>query len=510
MWFASRSKAAKDELAAYTQMRERSELLDDACGIGLWEAVLHRADAMHAQSRWTWSPELRRLIGYEQEAEFPNVVQSWSDRLHPDDVAPTFAAFTSHLADKTGRSRYDVTYRLKVRDGSYRWFRATGGCRYAADGTTVRACGSLTDVHKQKSAEAAIASEADADREAIGALSRALSALANGDLTAHIDQPFEPKAEALRTDFNRAAAEIRQAMAQIALKQDAIRSGAGEITGAADDLSQRTEQQAASLEETAAALDQITATVKKTAEGAKHARDVVGTAKSDAERSGAVVRRAVEAMSSIEKSSGQIGQIIGVIDEIAFQTNLLALNAGVEAARAGEAGRGFAVVASEVRALAQRSAEAAKEIKSLITASDDQVKVGVELVGETGKALNRIVEQVAEINTAVAEIAASAQEQAAGLQQVNTAINNMDQVTQKNAAMVEETTAAAHSLAQDSEELARLTGRFQVGEGGGSVRRAPARTAVREPKPLPARKVVGRGGAARKPEPAAANDWEEF
>ena len=509
MWFASRSKAAKDELIAVNQLRERSELLDEACGIGLWEAVLHQADAMHAQSRWTWSPEFRRLIGYEQEAQFPNVVQSWSDRLHPDDVAPTFAAFTGHLADRTGRSRYDVTYRLKVRDGSYRWFRATGGCRYAADGTTVRACGSLTDIHQQKTAEAAVASEADADRGAIEALSRALSALAGGDLTAHIDQPLG-KAEALRADFNRAAGEIRQAMAQIALKQDAIRSGAGEITGAADDLSQRTEQQAASLEETAAALDEITATVKKTAEGAKHARDVVGTAKSDAERSGEVVRRAVEAMGSIEKSAGQIGQIIGVIDEIAFQTNLLALNAGVEAARAGEAGRGFAVVASEVRALAQRSAEAAKEIKSLITASDAQVKVGVELVGETGKALNRIVEQVAEINTSVADIAASAQEQAAGLQQVNTAINQMDQVTQKNAAMVEETTAAAHSLAQDSEELARLTGRFQTGESGGAGRRAPARAAVREPKPLPARKVVGRGGAARKPEPAAETEWEEF
>ena len=506
MWFASRSKAAKDELAAFYRLRERSELLDEACGVGLWEAVLHHGEAMHAQSDWKWSPEFRRLIGYEQEAEFPNVVQSWSDRLHPDDVAPTFAAFTGHLADKTGRSRYDVTYRLKVRDGSFRWFRATGGCRHAADGTTVRACGSLTDVHKQKTAEAAVASEADADRGAIEALSRALSALANGDLTARIDQPLGPKAEALRADFNRAAGEIRQAMAQIALKQDAIRAGAGEITGAADDLSQRTEQQAASLEETAAALDEITATVKKTAEGAKHARDVVGTAKSDAERSGAVVRRAVEAMSSIEKSAGQIGQIIGVIDEIAFQTNLLALNAGVEAARAGEAGRGFAVVASEVRALAQRSADAAKEIKSLITASDDQVKVGVELVGETGNALNRIVEQVAEINTAVAEIAASAQEQAAGLQQVNTAINNMDQVTQKNAAMVEQTTAAAHSLAQDSEELARLTGRFQTGEGGGTARRAPTRA----PKPLPARKVVGRGGAVRKPEPAVENDWEEF
>ncbi|MBE7219347.1 MAG: PAS domain-containing protein [Caulobacteraceae bacterium] len=511
MWFTSKAKSEANVAADYKRLRERADLLDTACGVGLWEAVLHDGDAMHPKSLWTWSPEFRRLVGYASEAEFPDVVRSWSDRLHPDDVAPTFAAFAGHLTDRSGRSRYDVTYRLKVRDGSYRWFRATGGCRHAEAGTTVRVCGSLTDVHEQKVAEAAIARESEADRRAIMALSRGLSALADGDFTCEIDEPFDPKTEQLRTDFNRAAAEIRQVMRQVAQKQDAIRSGAGEITGAADDLSQRTEQQAASLEETAAALDQITATVKKTAEGAQRARAVVDRAKGDAEHSGEVVRRAVAAMSSIEASSSQIGQIIGVIDEIAFQTNLLALNAGVEAARAGEAGRGFAVVASEVRALAQRSAEAAKEIKGLIMASDGQVKAGVDLVGETGKVLTRIVDQVAEVNVSVAEIAASAQEQSAGLQQVNTAINQMDQVTQKNAAMVEETTAAAHSLARDSQELAGIVARFKT---GAAADRAPASRAATAPvkrTAAPPRGTVARGGAARKLAPAAeASDWEEF
>jgi methyl-accepting chemotaxis protein len=513
---SSTSKAAADERErAFRNLKERSDLLDDACGVGLWEAVLHNGDAMHAKSLWTWSPEFRRLIGYQTEAEYPNVVQSWSDRLHPDDVAPTFAAFTGHLADKSGGTRYDVTYRLKVRDGSYRWFRATGGCRYAADGTTVRACGSLTDIHLQKTAELANAAEAEADRQTIDILSKVLAAMAAGDLTARIDRPLPAKVQRLKDDLNEAMIQLQDAMKQIATKSDAIRSATGEITNASDDLSRRSEQQAASLEETAAALDQITATVRKTADGANHARGVVGSAKADAERSGAVVLQAVEAMSGIEKSSGQIGQIIGVIDEIAFQTNLLALNAGVEAARAGEAGRGFAVVASEVRALAQRSAEAAKEIKALISASATQVGQGVDLVGQTGKALSRIVGQVAEINTIVNDIAASAQEQSTGLHQVNTAVNQMDQIVQQNSAMMEETTAAAHGLAQEAAGLAELLARFEIGQAA-AVAARPARRPVAPPaatakaRPAVALKTVGRGGAARKPEPTTDNNWEEF
>ncbi|MGH6997033.1 MAG: methyl-accepting chemotaxis protein, partial [Phenylobacterium sp.] len=210
----------------------------------------------------------------------------------------------------------------------------------------------------------------------------------------------------------------------------------------------------------------------------------------------------------IEGSSKQIGQIIGVIDEIAFQTNLLALNAGVEAARAGDAGKGFAVVASEVRALAQRSAEAAKEIKALINASSAQVGQGVDLVAETGKALQRIASQVAEINASVSEIAASAQEQAVGLQQVNTAVNQMDQVTQQNAAMVEESTAASHALANEAVELARLMGQFSIGQDQGRpiVRKT---TAPRHSKP--ARGYSSGAATAAKLEPVGETDtWEEF
>jgi len=362
------------------------------------------------------------------------------------------------------------------------------------------------------------AEEARQDQNAISNLASGLARLADGDLVTRLDTVFAPKTEKLRKDFNSAVEKLQQTMQGLRANIDAIHVGSGEITTAADDLSRRTEQQAASLEETAATLDQITATVKNTAQGAIHAREVVRTAKSDADESGDVVRQAITAMGGIETSSRQIGQIIGVIDEIAFQTNLLALNAGVEAARAGDAGRGFAVVASEVRALAQRSAEAAKEIKGLISASTAQVAQGVDLVGATGKALGRIVTQVAEIDSVVSGIAASAQEQASALHQVNTAMNQMDQVTQQNAAMVEETTAAAHMLNQESDELAQLVGRFQTGRmdrDGIRAERKVSRPAPAGRAAVKSRPAQARGGALRKPEPALAQEsqeesWEEF
>jgi len=364
----------------------------------------------------------------------------------------------------------------------------------------------------RQTSEAERAANAAEQAKVVDGLATGLERLAAGALTFRLNEAFPPHYENLRADFNRAMDTLQDTMREVATNATAVRSGAGEITQASDDLSRRTEQQAASLEETAAALDEITATVRKTAEGAAQSREAVGSAKADAERSGVVVRDAVSAMSEIENSAQQIGNIIGVIDEIAFQTNLLALNAGVEAARAGDAGRGFAVVASEVRALAQRSAEAAKEIKTLISASSQQVERGVGLVGETGKVLERILTQVTSINGAVTEIAASAQEQATGLQQVNTAINQMDQVTQQNAAMVEQATAASHALSSESEALARLMQRFEL---GGPAQAAPAQHRAAPPPqhhaPVPAMKATGRGGAAPKPAFEAEEDaWDEF
>ena len=325
----------------------------------------------------------------------------------------------------------------------------------------VAAAEQRSEAERQAAAAKAIAEQQQLVVESFGV---GLSHLAKGDLTYRVNDALPVEYEKLRADFNGAAGKLQDAMTVIVGNADGIRAGSREITNASDDMARRTEQQAASLEETAAALEEITATVKRTAEGAKEARRVVGAAKSDAETGGQVVATAVDAMGEIEKSSAQIGNIIGVIDEIAFQTNLLALNAGVEAARAGEAGRGFAVVAQEVRALAQRSADAAKEIKALINASTEQVDAGVQLVGKTGEALQRIVAQVAQINGVVAEIAASAQEQATGLEQVNSAVSQMDQATQQNAAMVEESTAASHALSREADNLTQLMGQFSVGQ----------------------------------------------
>jgi len=299
-------------------------------------------------------------------------------------------------------------------------------------------------------------------RLVVDSLAEGLEKLANGDLAFRLSHAFAAQFEKLRSDYNSAMAQLEGTISSIMTSTKGMNSSIQELSHAANNLSRRTETQAASLEETAAALDEITVTVGKTASGAKQAAEVVTTARDDAHQSGVVVASAVSAMSEIEKSSHQISQIIGVIDEIAFQTNLLALNAGVEAARAGDAGRGFAVVASEVRALAQRSAEAAKEIKGLITASSEQVGEGVQLVGQTGEALQRIVAKVAEIDTLVREIAASAQEQATGLHEVNSAMNQMDQATQQNAAMVEESTAASEALAQEAEALADAISQFRV------------------------------------------------
>ena len=313
--------------------------------------------------------------------------------------------------------------------------------------------------------EGAAAERAKAAREQTEAMQRlgvGLKEVAGGNLTVRLVDGFTPAYAQIRDDFNTAIDKLKATVASVVDSTGAIEASAKEISAAADDLSHRTEEQSASLEETTATLTEVTATVKTSAEGTQHARQVAVSADQDAKKSGDVVRQAVDAMSAIAKSSQQISQIIGVIDEIAFQTNLLALNAGVEAARAGDAGRGFAVVASEVRALAQRSAEAAKEIKRLISDSSAQVGVGVDMVAETGRSLERIASQVAEISGAISDIAVGSQEQSTALEQINQAIGQMNLVTQQNAAMVEQSTAAGHSLSEETGKLGRLVGQFRV------------------------------------------------
>ncbi|MEF0943528.1 methyl-accepting chemotaxis protein [Rhizobium sp. BR 362] len=338
---------------------------------------------------------------------------------------------------------------------------------------------------------------------------RVIAALAGGDLTDSMRGEFQGAFGELRDNVNQTMANLRAVLGEVRAAIDTINSGAGEMRKASGDLSKRTEQQAASLEETSSALEEITVAVKSSTERALEASHMVDEARRSTEQSSAVVKDAVAAMGRIEQASGEIGQIINVIDEIAFQTNLLALNAGVEAARAGDAGKGFAVVAQEVRELAQRSANAAKDIKALISRSGEEVGSGVKLVTATGEALTLIQGHVVKINEHVHLIATAAKEQSTGLSEVSTAVNQMDQTTQQNAAMVEESTASTNRLADEAANLARLIARFKL-DGGHAVPRTT--TSDNRPVASPARALGRRlsnafsGNAAL----AAKGEWEEF
>ena len=337
-----------------------------------------------------------------------------------------------------------------------------------ASGRVLGVVETLHDLTSEKEAQQAVeyssqeqTGQLDQIREALG---EALRRLARGDLLSRVDEVLPGSTDALRTDFNAAVGDLHGVVTGVLGVVERLQRAVANISGATTDLSRRTDQQAENIQASAVALGQITTTVQRTADGVAQARKVVSQAHGEAQRSGEVVRDAVAAMNEIQSSSQQIGQIIGVIDEIAFQTNLLALNAGVEAARAGEAGRGFAVVAQEVRALAQRSAEAAREIKSLISTSGAQVEKGVQTVAETGATLERILRQVAEISQIVSTIAASAQEQSSGLGQVNVTMGEMDRATHQNAAMARETSNVCRGLSDETNQLVEYMERFEVGQ----------------------------------------------
>jgi methyl-accepting chemotaxis protein len=394
--------------------------------------------------------------------------------------------------DAMTRANYDIVIDGKEREDEI------GDMARALEVFRVRAIERVADVAAQQ----VVVSE----------LGTGLKAIAEGNLTHRITVTFAEKYDALRVDFNDALEELNGVVSRVADTATSVNTGSTEISTAAEDLARRTEQQAASLEETAAAMNEVTQSVRSASESARTANHAVGQAMDEATNGGKVVGEAVTAMGDIEKSAQEISQIINVIDGIAFQTNLLALNAGVEAARAGDAGKGFAVVANEVRALAQRSADAAKDIKQLITQSNVQVDKGVSLVGKTGEMLGRIGEQVQQISSLVSGISAAAESQAASLQQINTAVGDMDRMTQQNAAMVEESTAASRSLASEASELAELVARFRTSMSNATSRpavRSVASAPVTRLKPAPRKPAKVLGNLAVKQD-LSEEDWSEF
>lgn len=365
-----------------------------------------------------------------------------------------------------GGSTVSGTFLCTKASGDALWFAGSLNPVLEDDGRVSRVVAILDDVSAQRATQERAAQDREemqrVQNQVVVQLGIGLNALAEGDLHASIEEPFHPDYEQLRSDFNSTSSRLRGAMREVRANAESIRGEVADISNAAADLSSRTETQAATLEQTAAAIEELTASVQSAAEGATAANNVVRNARDNAEESGLVVTKAVSAMGEISASSTKISKIIGVIDDIAFQTNLLALNAGVEAARAGDAGRGFAVVASEVRALAQRSSEAAKEINGLISESSKHVSHGVDLVGKAGAALQEIVGFVTNISDHVSAIEVSAREQSSGLSEINTSMAQLDQVTQQNAAMFEETTAASQSLNNEADTLLALIKHFRI------------------------------------------------
>ncbi len=359
--------------------------------------------------------------------------------------------------------------------------------------------------------------KAEEQANVVQTLAGALKQVAEGDLTSHIPNEFPEAYKQLRSDFNASIAELKEALLQIGQKAGSLQAGAGEMSQAAADLSDRTENQAATLETTASAVDQIAATVRQTAEGASEADRAVHKTQDDVAKGGEVVREAVDAMAEIQSSSNQISQITGLIEDIAHQTNLLALNASVEAARAGDSGKGFAVVAQEVRALAQRSSEAAKEIKDLIAQSAKQVQTGVALVNQTGQSLEAIVDHISGVKKIVTNIANGAKEQSLGLDEINTAMNQMDHVTQQNVAMVEESTAASRSMSEEANELVGLISRFKMGAPSQrdlapmpQLQADAGRAAAPTPLKHMAERMRGSAPQAEAQVVATNDDWKEF
>ncbi|MEQ5774272.1 MULTISPECIES: PAS domain-containing methyl-accepting chemotaxis protein [unclassified Thalassospira] len=384
------------------------EILSRHSGVGLWDAILHNGDAMHAKSKWTWTPEFRRLCGFDSEKEFPNVVQSWSDRLHPEDVAPTFAAFTNAL--ETGKT-YDVLYRLKVKNGSYRWFRATGGTTKDANGVPRRACGSLVDVHDSKRAEA--------ERE---------------EMRQKMANSFEASVGKLVEAVSTSAGTLDKAA-------HSLTSTATETTSLCDVVASASSETTQNVQSVASATEELSSSINDISKRVNQSSRIITTAVSEAQETNSKIE-------GLAVAAQKIGDVVKLINDIAGQTNLLALNATIEAARAGDAGKGFAVVASEVKTLATQTARATEEIANQIKAIQDETQNSVQAIQN----ISRTINEVDEISAAIAE----------AIEQQGAATREISASVQQAAHSTEAAQANIHAVTQAADETGRAAGRVQA------------------------------------------------
>jgi methyl-accepting chemotaxis protein len=395
--------------------------------------------------------------------------------------SPEYGQFWSRLAEG---EHFTGMFQRVAKDRSTVWIQATYAPVLGPDGSVSKVVKYATDV-----------TDAAERKQVVEDITDGLRQLSAGNLGCQVPVSEVDELAELGAAFNSALRQLNETVGTVKAVAATVASTADELNQSSGEFSQRTETQAATLEQTAAAMEELTATVKAAADGAKEVATIVTRARKTAETSSQVVSDAIRAMDQIETSAGKISTIISVIDDIAFQTNLLALNAGVEAARAGEAGRGFAVVASEVRALAQRSSDAAGEIKQLITESSAQVADGVKLVGRTGDELKAIVESVSTISDHIVDIARGAEEQSVTLEEINSGMGELDGVTQHNAAMVEESTAASQRLANDARALAEQVASFRTTADAGSTAHVQIRPVeVEKPTAPQPTRMTGTGG----------------
>ena len=413
-----RMKSKSDELI---------EVLGNYCGVGLWDAILVNEDALHPKSQWTWTNEFRRLLGYRNESDFPNVCQSWSDKLHPDDVAPTFAAFGGALKKKaTSKSLYDTTYRMKMANGDYRWFRATGGVVHDEVGKAIRACGSLVDIH-----ESVLAAEIATKRaETLAALTMA----------------FDREMSSLTQTVAGAATELEATAQQLAGSAEQTSRQSGAVSAAAEKAGENVALVAGSAEELGSSVAEIARQVERSANMSRGAV-------AEAEATAGIVGE----LSTVASS---IGDVVNLITDIAAQTNLLALNATIEAARAGEAGRGFAVVASEVKQLASETAKATTEISSKVAAIQASTSRAVAAIG----AISQTIRQIDDASTSIAsavdqqslathEIVNSVNEASRGTTDVTSNIGGVAMAAENTGAAATQVLSASAELSRQSEQL---------------------------------------------------------
>jgi len=412
-------------------------------------------------------------------------------RMFCETVYTNSSEYTGFWA-KLNRGEADSgVYKRIGKGGNEVWIQASYSPVKDEMGRPFKVVKLATDITVQKKAQFEL-------EACMGEAQHSLGALAEGDLTQSMSGTYQGELEKIKVSINTALTNLTQTMTTVRDAVEAVTTGSEQITKGGEDLSQRTAEQASALEETSASMEEMTSTVKQSADNAKQANQLAIAARDVAAKGGSVTTRAIEAMGEINKSSKKIADIITVIDEIAFQTNLLALNAAVEAARAGEHGRGFAVVAAEVRNLAQRSATAAKEIKGLINESIQRVSDGSELVNQSGKTLDEIVDSVKRVSDIIEEISAASQEQASGIEQVNKAVMQMDEVTQQNAALVEETTSASQSMKEQAQALMHQVEVFKVTMADDHhVRQAPVKRESAHAAPRPTAQPLARANGSK-------------